>query len=69
MLAIFGYRFLVDIVDIVLGNDTQPQVTVRDKNKFDERDRDVVMLLNLFVKDEILPKVQIGKTSIDDWNH
>ena len=43
MLAIFGYRFLVDIVDIVLGNDTQPQVMGRDQDKSDEWEREAVM--------------------------
>jgi hypothetical protein len=46
---------------IVLGNDTLPQVTGKDRDKFDERNKEAIMLLKLSVTDEMLPKVQIGK--------
>jgi hypothetical protein len=35
----------------------------RDQDKFDERDKEAVMLIKLSVTDEMLPEVQKGKTS------
>jgi hypothetical protein len=66
MLAIFEYKCLVSIV---LGNDTRPQVMGRDQDKFDERDREAIMLLKLFVINEMLLEVQAKKTSVNIWKH
>jgi hypothetical protein len=59
MLAIFVYWCLSDVV-----LDTSPRSTVAGKyqDKFDGQDREAMMLIKLFVKDEMLPKVQNEKT-------
>ena len=54
MLAIFAYRCLSDVV---LGTSPRPTVVGKDQDKFDGQDREVVMLIKLFVTDEMLPKV------------
>jgi hypothetical protein len=48
MLAIFGYMCLDAII---LGNNIQPQVTDRDQDKNNERDREEIILIKLYVID------------------
>jgi hypothetical protein len=64
MLAIFAYRCLSDVV---LGTIPRPMVAGKDQDKFDGQDKEVVMLIKLFVTDEMLPEVQNGKTAAPIW--
>lgn len=63
MLAIFEYKCLVDIVP---GKDTRP-TTMGYQNKYDERDREAVMLIKLSITNEMLLEVQTEKTSVAIW--
>ena len=40
-----------------------------DQDKFDERDKEAVMMLKLFVTDEMLSEVRTRKTSTEIWKH
>jgi hypothetical protein len=42
-------------VDIDLGKVTRPTLAGKDQNKFDEKFKEVVMLIKLYVIDEMLP--------------
>jgi len=57
------------LASIVLGEDIQPTVAGQNRDKFDEKDREAIMLLKLSVIDEMLPKIHTGKTSMEIWKH
>jgi hypothetical protein len=66
MLVTFEYKCLVDIV---IGKYTQPPIACRDRDKYDEQQKEAVTLIKLFVTDEMLPKVQTWKTSTTICKH
>jgi hypothetical protein len=41
----------------------------KDQDKFDEKDKEVVMLIKLSMTNEMLTEVQTGKTSSTIWTH
>jgi hypothetical protein len=64
MLAIFAYQCLSYVI---LGTSPCPTVAGKDQDKFDGQDREAVMLIKLYVTDEMLPEVQNGKTAAMIW--
>jgi hypothetical protein len=56
-------------VNIVLGKLTWPIVAGKDQDKFDEKDREALMLIKLSVIDEMLTEVQTGKSSSAIWTY
>lgn len=66
MLTIFEYRHLDALV---LGTKSRPTSVQANQDKFDDRNREVVMLLKLFVTDDQLPQIPSGKSAADIWKY
>eukprot|EP00253_Pinus_taeda_P005669 PITA_05669 len=64
MLTIFEYRRLDQLV---LNKELRPGTTGTDQDKFDDRNREAVMLLKLSVVDDQLPQIPSGKTAAEIW--
>ena len=54
MSSIFEYRCLSNMV---FGKKTRPMVVGKDWDKFDDRDREAIMLLNLSMTDAMLLEI------------
>jgi len=65
-LTIFEYRRLDQLV---LGTELRPGTPGADQDKFDDRNREAVMLLKLSVTDDQLPQIPSGKTAAEIWKH
>ena len=63
-MTIFEYRHLEVLV---LGTDTHPTTMDATQEKFDECNRDTVMLIKLSVTDDQLPQVLSSKTVAEIW--
>ena len=66
MLTIFEYRRLDQLV---LAKELRPGIAGTDQDKFDDRNREAVMLLKLSVTDDQLPQIPFGKTTAEIWQH
>jgi len=66
MLTIFEYRLLDQLV---LGTELHPGTPGADQDKFDDRNREAVMLLKLSVTDDQLPQIPSSKTVAEIWKH
>eukprot|EP00253_Pinus_taeda_P011625 PITA_11625 len=66
MLTIFEYRHLDQLV---LGKELHPGIAGTDQDKFDDRNREAIMLLKLFVTDDQLLQIPFGKTAAKIWQH
>lgn len=66
MLTIFEYQCLDAVV---LGTSQHPTTAGKDQDKWDERNREAVMLIKLFGTDEQLPQIPSGKTAKEIWDH
>lgn len=66
MLTIFEYRV---IDQLVLGKATRPTTAGPEQTKFDEQNREAVMLIKLSVIDDQLPQIPSGKTAAEIWEH
>eukprot|EP00253_Pinus_taeda_P009126 PITA_09126 len=64
MLTIFEYRRLDQLV---LNKELCPGTVGTDQDKFDDRNREAVMLLKLSVTDDQLPQIPSGKTAAEIW--
>eukprot|EP00253_Pinus_taeda_P002078 PITA_02078 len=64
MLTIFEYRRLDQLV---LNKELRPGTAGTDQDKFDDRNREAVMLLKLSVADDQLPQIPSGKTAAEIW--
>ena len=64
MLTIFEYRRLDQLI---LGKELRPGTAGTDQDKFDDRNREAVMLLKLSVADDQLPQIPSGKTAAEIW--
>jgi len=64
MLTIFEYRRLDQLV---LKKELRPGTAGTDQDKFDDRNREAVMLLKLSVADDQLPQIPSGKTAAEIW--
>ena len=64
MLTIFEYRRLDQLV---LAKEPRPGTAGTDQDKFDDRNREAIMLLKLSVVDDQLPQIHFGKTATEIW--
>eukprot|EP00253_Pinus_taeda_P004299 PITA_04299 len=64
MLTVFEYRRLDQLV---LNKELRPGTAGTDQDKFDDRNREAVMLLKLSVADDQLPQIPSGKTAAEIW--
>jgi hypothetical protein len=62
-------HFLVQVPREYFSLLTYPVIASKDQDKFDEQDREFVMLIKLSVIDEMLTEVQTSKTSSNIWTH
>jgi hypothetical protein len=66
MLAIFEYRCLDKLV---LGKEIWSETNVDAQEKYDAKNREVVMLIKLSVTNEMLPEVQDGNDAFVMWGN
>ena len=66
MLTIFEYHHLYELV---LGTKTRPTSNQVEQDKFDDRNREAVMLLKLSVIDDQLPQIPSGKSAVEIWKY
>ena len=66
MLTIFEYCHLDELV---LGTKTCPTSDQAEQDKFDDRNREAVMLLKLSVIDDQLPQIPSGKSAAEIWKY
>jgi hypothetical protein len=64
MLAIFEYRCLDKLI---LGKEIQSETNEDTLEKYDAKNRKAIMLIKLFVTDEMLPEVQTGDNAFPIW--
>jgi hypothetical protein len=64
MLAIFEYRCLAKLI---LGKEIQSETNEDTLEKYDAKNRKAVMLIKLFVTDEMLPEVRTGDNAFPIW--
>ena len=50
-----------------MGKELRPGTSSTDQDKFDDRNRDAVMLLKPSVADDQLPQIPSGKTAAEIW--
>lgn len=65
-MMIFEYKCLDKIV---LGKTDHPADEGKEQDKFDEQNREAIMLIKLSITDDQLPQVSSGKIAAEIWSH